>query len=248
MHQAVVLFCVLILCLGAVSVAAQPFKFEPVKFQPAETEALQRTKCNYTGFKYTIEQATPSDSTPNSNIKQNQVGNNPFLSTLPGTGNAQTVVTMGPCAGNTPHVHPRGSEISFLLYGNITFGMIEENANMNNPVIVNMTAGDTVHIPTGIMHFSINNHCEPAAFLANFGISDPGTQTIWNSFIRIPTNVLNAATGISEEDINELKQMPLVTPPGTGGEDCLKRCGLNFAMANNLTESAAARVANLLQA
>lgn len=64
------------------------------------------------------------------------------------------------------------------------------------------------------MHFSINNHCEPAAFLANFGISDPGTQTIWNSFIRIPTNVLNAATGISEEDINELKQMPLVTPPG----------------------------------
>ena len=31
----------------------------------------------------------------------------------------------GPCAGNTPHTHPRGSEISFLLYGNITFGMIE---------------------------------------------------------------------------------------------------------------------------
>ena len=77
------------------------------------------------------------------------VGNNPFLSTLPGTGNGQTVVTMGPCAGNTPHVHPRGSEISFLLYGNISFGMIEENANMNNPIIVNMTAGDTVHVPQG---------------------------------------------------------------------------------------------------
>ena len=56
---------------------------------------------------------------------------------------------MGPCAGNTPHVHPRGSEISFLLYGNISFGMIEENANMNDPVIVNMTAGDTVHVPQG---------------------------------------------------------------------------------------------------
>ncbi|KAL3152489.1 hypothetical protein ABBQ32_001524 [Trebouxia sp. C0010 RCD-2024] len=247
MRQAVVLYCVLIVCGGAVSVVAQPFQLIPVPFLPAETEAMQRTMSNYTGFKYTISQATPSDSTPNGNIKQNQVGNNPFLSTLPGTGNAQTVVTMGPCAGNTPHVHPRGSEISFLLYGNITFGMIEENANSNNPVIVNMTAGDTVHIPTGIMHFSINNQCEPAAFLANFGVSDPGTQTIWNSFIRIPSDVLNAATGLPEAQINELKLMPLVTPPGTGGEECLQRCGLNFTTANNLTESAAARASNLLQ-
>lgn len=64
------------------------------------------------------------------------------------------------------------------------------------------------------MHFSINNQCEPAAFLANFGVSDPGTQTIWNSFIRIPSDVLNAATGLPEAQINELKLMPLVTPPG----------------------------------
>ncbi|KAL3132032.1 hypothetical protein ABBQ32_008650 [Trebouxia sp. C0010 RCD-2024] len=121
--------------------------------------------------------AQPGDHTPNGNIRQNQVGNNPFLSgpgsTLPGTGSAQTVVSMGPCAGNTPHVHPRGSETSIRK--------IEENSNLNKPVLVNMTAGDTVHIPTGIncndMHFSIKNNCEPAA-LANFGVSDPGTQTM----------------------------------------------------------------------
>ena len=64
------------------------------------------------------------------------------------------------------------------------------------------------------MHFSHNNECEPAAFLANFGVSDPGTQTIWTSFIRIPSDVLNAATGIPEDRINELKQLPLVTAPG----------------------------------
>lgn len=144
----------------------------------------------------------------------------------------------GPCAGNSPHVHPRGSEISFLLYGNITFGMIEENANSNNPVIVNMTAGDTVHVPqgkwgcapyfackqargvkvhfcfAGLLHFSKNDQCEPAAFLANFGTSDPGTQTIWNSFLRIPTSIINAATGLSEAAVEQLKMLPLVTPPG----------------------------------
>ena len=70
------------------------------------------------------------------------------------------------------------------------------------------------------MHFSHNNECEPAAFLANFGVSDPGTQTIWNSFIRIPSNVLNAATGLSEDQINEFKQLPLVTAPGMDKDSC----------------------------
>jgi hypothetical protein len=32
-----------------------------------------------------------------------RVFDNPFLSTLPGTGNAQALVTFGPCAGNTIH-------------------------------------------------------------------------------------------------------------------------------------------------
>lgn len=246
MRQAVVSYCILIVCVGAISVVAQPLRVTPAPFVPDLSEPGQRAMSNYTGFKFTIAKANFSEETPNGNIRQNQVTNNPFLSTLPGTGNGQTVVTMGPCAGNTPHVHPRGSEISFLLYGNISFGMIEENANMNNPVIVNMTQGDTVHVPQGVMHFSHNNECEPAAFLANFGVSDPGTQTIWTSFIRIPSDVLNAATGIPEDRINELKQLPLVTAPGTGGEECLQRCGLTFEEANNLLPSAAERTANLL--
>ena len=48
-----------------------------------------------------------------------QVSQNPFLSTLPGDGNGQTLVTLGPCSGNTVHTHPRGSEISFVTYGEI---------------------------------------------------------------------------------------------------------------------------------
>ena len=52
-------------------------------------------------------------------------------------------------AGNTPHSHPRGAEISFLLYGAIEFGMIDENANGNKLVLANMVQNDTIHVPSG---------------------------------------------------------------------------------------------------
>lgn len=51
---------------------------------------------------------------------------------------------------------------------------------------------------------------------------------MWSSMMHIPTHILNGATGIDERLINGLKAFPLVTTPGTGGEECLKRCGLNF--------------------
>jgi oxalate decarboxylase/phosphoglucose isomerase-like protein (cupin superfamily) len=222
----------------ATAVTAQPFTFTPERYEPELTEPQQRRQSNYTGFVYNFPRSTPAEITPNGNLRQNQAPQNPFLTTLPGPGFGQTIVTMGPCAGNTPHTHPRGSEISFLLYGNITFGMIEENALNNAPILRNMTAGDTIHIPQGVMHFSHNPYCEPAAFLANFATPDPGTQTTWNSLVRVPTYILNAATGLTEDTINQLKNLPLPTAPGTGGEECMRRCGLTYTAANNLTTSA----------
>lgn len=82
---------------------------------------------------------------------------------------------------------------------------------------------------TGVLHFSFNPNCEPAAFLANFATKDPGTQTTWNSMMHIPNRILNSATGIPEATFAQLKSnYPLVTAPGTGGEACLQKCGLTF--------------------
>ncbi|KAK9794065.1 hypothetical protein WJX73_003686 [Symbiochloris irregularis] len=216
---------------------AQPFMFEAGKFQTGVQEAAARREDNYSGFVFNFNDAKPSaaDDTPNGNLILNQVATNPFLSTLPGDGNGQTLITLGPCSGNTPHSHPRGSEISFMLYGSIEFGMVEENSGQNRLVIANITQNETIHIPTGIMHFSFNYQCEPAAFLANFATKDPGTQTTWNSLMRIPTHILNSATTIPERLINGLKQFPQVTAPGTGGEECLRRCNINQQTANKLT-------------
>jgi hypothetical protein len=48
--------------------------------------------------------------------------------------------------------------------------------------------------------------------------------------MQVPNSILNAATGIPEATFASLKSTyPLVTAPGTGGEECLARCNLTFA-------------------
>lgn len=58
-------------------------------------------------------------------------------------------MSAGPCAGNTPHTHPRGSEISFVLYGTMEFGMVDENGAHNNLILRNITQNETIHVPQG---------------------------------------------------------------------------------------------------
>ena len=57
---------------------------------------------------------------------------------------------------------------------------------------------------------------------------DAGTQTIWSSLMMIPNSVLNAATGVPESTFTELKKYPLVIAPGTGGEECMAKCNIDF--------------------
>jgi hypothetical protein len=124
-----------------------------------------------------------------------------------------------------------------MLYGSIQFGLVEENAGENALVIRNITQNETIHIPSGLLHFSLNPYCQPAAFISTFPNRDPGTQTTWGSLMKIPNRILNSATGIPEATFASLKsQYPLVTTPGTGGEACMAKCNItSFAKANKLT-------------
>ncbi len=65
------------------------------------------------------------------------------------------------------------------------------------------------------------------------GSQDPGTQTTWNSLVKVPSEVLHLSTGIPAATWAEYKKLPLVIAPGTGGEACLKRCGLNFTQVRS---------------
>lgn len=53
--------------------------------------------------------------------------------------------------------------------------MVDENTAAGNRVVNRMiNAGETIHIPSGIMHYSHNPSCGNAQFLANFATADPG--------------------------------------------------------------------------
>ncbi|KAK9836900.1 hypothetical protein WJX74_010720 [Apatococcus lobatus] len=240
MNKAFVSFVVLCLAgLAAVGQAQQISPKLPSNFTDLEQEVKQRGAVNYTGFVYSVAADEANTLTPNGNQTTNFIQNNPFLATLPNGGNGQNLLRLGPCAGNTLHTHPRGSEISTVLYGKIMFGMVDENLNEANKLILrNLSQYDTIHIPQGLLHFSFNDNCEEAAFLANFGNRDPGTQSIWNSIMQVPSSILQLSTGIPEALFNLYKHLPLIEAPGTGGEECLKRCGLDLQKVNKLLPNA----------
>ncbi|KAK9816637.1 hypothetical protein WJX72_003110 [[Myrmecia] bisecta] len=142
----------------------------------AVTEATLRREVDFEGMLFNFNDHDQITS-PNGGIQRNLPFNNAFLSTtMEDAGTSQILVTLGACAGNTPHSHPRASENAFLLYGTINFGIVEENENGARLVVRNMTQNTTFHVPRGLLHYSHNLDCKPAAFIANFNNKDPGTQ------------------------------------------------------------------------
>lgn len=64
------------------------------------------------------------------------VNNNQALATLPGDGVGQNLITLEPCAINQPHVHPRGTEISFITKGKYSkMAYQKQHAGCNWPYV-----------------------------------------------------------------------------------------------------------------
>lgn len=77
---------------------------------------------------------------------------------------------------NTPHTHPRATEILYLVSGEIEAGFIEENgARFVHNVL---TKGQGTLFPQGSIHYQLNTGCDPALFVAALNDEDPGTSQI----------------------------------------------------------------------
>lgn len=175
---------------------------------------------------FTFDFLNVDSETPNGRASALNVATNPLLGTLPGHGIGQNLISLGPCAINQPHVHPRGTEFTWITQGTVTFALVEENGGRF--VESNVTAGQTFIIPQGLLHYAINHECEPAQLLTSFPTRDSGTQTIASALFKFPMDVLRATLGASEEDIqkiidavkDERSKNPSFNP------DCLARCGI----------------------
>ncbi|KAJ7505641.1 hypothetical protein B0H11DRAFT_1850878 [Mycena galericulata] len=141
-----------------------------------------------------------------------------------GTGSAMAAGLLDACSMNTPHTHPRATEMQFSVNNTIRTGMITENGARF--IINEVPPGSMTIFPKGSIHFQVNDGCEPALFVSTFNSEDPGALQIAQRFLGLPIDVVGATLGDLgvKEVIGVESQIPDNIAIGT--DACLQRCGL----------------------
>ncbi|KAJ7503374.1 hypothetical protein B0H11DRAFT_1853583 [Mycena galericulata] len=141
-----------------------------------------------------------------------------------GTGSAMAAGLLDACSMNTPHTHPRATEMQFSVNNTIRTGMITENGARF--IINEVPPGSMTIFPKGSIHFQVNDGCEPALFVSTFNSEDPGALQIAQRFLGLPIDIVGATLGDLgvKEVIGVESQIPDNIAIGT--DACLQRCGL----------------------
>ncbi|KAF8510871.1 RmlC-like cupin domain-containing protein [Hysterangium stoloniferum] len=146
-----------------------------------------------------------------------------FPALLAGNG-AIGVGVIGPCGLNTPHVHPRGSEIQINVGGGVLMAQfVQEN---NARVVKNLLPpGSATVFPKGAIHFQQNLGCDPVTFIASFDFVDAGVSQVALNLFKLDKDILSATfNDIGVEFLDKL-----VVPPNIalGAQSCFDRCKIN---------------------
>lgn len=106
---------------------------------------------------------------------------------------------------NVPHLHPRATEIAFVLEGTIYSGFVDTNNKVFAKVI---EKGEVMVFPRGLVHFQMNVGDTPATILGSFDSQNPGSQRIPAAIFGsgIKEKLLEKAFGLSSKEISKLKK------------------------------------------
>ncbi|KAJ7931674.1 RmlC-like cupin [Mycena leptocephala] len=141
-----------------------------------------------------------------------------------GNGVAMTVGFLGPCGINTPHTHPRATEINFSVNATLRTGMLSENGARF--VMNDLPPGSMTVFPQGSTHFEMNDNCHPAMFVAAFNGEDPGVSSLAQRFFGLPIDIIEATMGgLGVQEVEGL-EAKIPDNVAVGTDECLKRCGL----------------------
>jgi len=112
----------------------------------------------------------------------------PGLNTL---GVSVSRIDYAPWGVNPPHVHPRATEVIFVLQGSLDVGFV---TTANRLYASTVCAGEVFVFPRGLVHYQRNNGGGPAAVLSAFDSQLPGTQPVAEALFGasppVPTDVL----------------------------------------------------------
>mmetsp|Transcript_19693 Transcript_19693/g.25959 ORF Transcript_19693/g.25959 Transcript_19693/m.25959 type:complete len:226 (-) Transcript_19693:53-730(-) len=146
---------------------------------------------------------------------------------------AMTLFTIEPCGINLPHVHPRATEMIYVISGaggnpqdqrkNLQTAFLEENGGRT---IVNLVGdGEVTFFPEGLIHYQQNLGCEPIQFLSALNSEDPGVVTITTRLFTLPDEALASSFGIEIPEVQMLRE-GLPNNPADGIAECMQRCGM----------------------
>ncbi|KAF9645283.1 spherulin 1a [Thelephora ganbajun] len=139
-------------------------------------------------------------------------------------GMAMAIGHMAPCGMNSPHTHPRATELLYVVNGEIEAGFIEENGArfVSNTV----TQGQGTIFPKGSIHYQVNTGCEPVTFVAALNDEDPGASLIAQRFFGLPPDVVAATLG--DVGVKEVVNLATGIPDNfvIGVDRCLQKCNL----------------------
>jgi len=112
----------------------------------------------------------------------------PGLNTL---GVSVSRIDYAPWAVNPPHIHPRATEVIFVLQGSLDVGFVTTANRLYARIVC---AGEVFVFPRGLVHYQRNNGGGPAAVLSAFDSQLPGTQPVAEALFGasppVPTDVL----------------------------------------------------------
>ncbi|KMT13154.1 hypothetical protein BVRB_4g086930 [Beta vulgaris subsp. vulgaris] len=127
----------------------------------------------------------------------------PGLNTL---GVSMARVDFTPYGLNPPHIHPRATEMIYVLKGELYVGFITTDNKLISKVV---KAGEVFVFPRGLAHFQKNMLKYPAAALAAFNSQLPGTQqfaaALFTSNPPVSNDVLAQAFNIDEHNVKKIR-------------------------------------------
>lgn len=127
----------------------------------------------------------------------------PGLNTL---GVSLARIDYAPGGLNPPHIHPRATEIVFVLEGQLDVGFITTANKLFSKTI---KKGDIFVFPKALVHFQKNNGDTAASVIAAFNSQLPGTQsiavTLFTATPAVPDNVLTKAFQIGTKEVEKIK-------------------------------------------
>ncbi|KAG4419440.1 hypothetical protein IFR04_007397 [Cadophora malorum] len=155
---------------------------------------------------------------------------------LVGTGSGMAVGFLKACGFNTPHVHPRATELQIVTQGTLQVEMVPENGVFNVPGdatsgrrVIKNTVNKFEMTPfyQGSIHTQFNPTCDDTVFVASFNSEDFGAGQVADELFSMSPNIVTAAFGeaIDGADVDAFKKaIPVSIAQGV--EECLKKCNI----------------------